>query len=224
MMWRGGAELAVLAGGGDFAEHVLIDVAFGVAVVHGDVVEEVDDFGEESGGGDGEAGVLHLMGVGGAVGAEGAEEGEDVFGDEVEHGAGFVVFEAGPAEVFEGAGVAVVVEAAEEEEPGNLLDDFEGVGDAAGPEGVPYGVDLGADFAGERGSTPIYDGGRRGEHLRGESGAHACALAITAFFIGVPASVVNLPGEVVAGSRVINHLRTRAAVRSAGPPAVHSQR
>jgi hypothetical protein len=135
--------------------------------------------------------------------------------------AGEGLVEAGGSEFFEGV---ELVEAAEEEEVGDLFDDFEGVGDAAGPEGVPDGVDLGADFAGERGSTPIYDGGRRGEHLGGESGAHACALAITAFFIGVPASVVALPGEVVAGSRVISHLRTRAAVRSAGPPAVRSQR
>ena len=32
-----------------------------------------------------------------------------------------------------------------------MLDDFERVGDASGPEGVPDGVDLGADFASEHG-------------------------------------------------------------------------
>jgi hypothetical protein len=37
-----------------------------------------------------------------------------------------------------------VVEAADEEGVGDLLDDFERIGDEAGPEGVPDGVDLGA--------------------------------------------------------------------------------
>ena len=35
-----------------------------------------------------------------------------------------------------------VVEAAEEEQVSDLLNDFEGVGDTTGPEGVPDGVDL----------------------------------------------------------------------------------
>jgi hypothetical protein len=47
-----------------------------------------------------------------------------------------------------------VVEALEEEQVGDLLDDFQRVGDAAGPEGVPEGVDFGADFAGEH-ESPI---------------------------------------------------------------------
>ena len=73
----GGAELVVLPGDGDFAEHVFVELALGVAVVHGDFIDEVDDFGEEGGGGDGEAGVLHVLSEGGGVAAEGAEEGED---------------------------------------------------------------------------------------------------------------------------------------------------
>ena len=35
-----------------------------------------------------------------------------------------------------------IVKAAEEEQVSDLLNDFEGVGDATGPEGVPDGVDL----------------------------------------------------------------------------------
>ena len=42
-----------------------------------------------------------------------------------------------------------VVEALDEQQVGDLLDDLERVGDAAGPEGVPDAIDLTADFAGE---------------------------------------------------------------------------
>ena len=168
-----GAKLPVLAGAGDFAEHVLVEIAFGVAVVHGDFVEEVDDLGEEAGGGDGEAGILHVVGVGGAIAAEGAEEGEDVFADYGMHFAGFEVFEDGPAVIGVGAVAGVCafgegaafdgfaesggfglfeglefIEAAEEEEVGDLFDDFEGVGNAARPEGIPDCVYLLFDFAG----------------------------------------------------------------------------
>jgi hypothetical protein len=38
------------------------------------------------------------------------------------------------------------IQAAEEEQVGNLFDDFKRVGDAASPEGVPDGVDLTANF------------------------------------------------------------------------------
>jgi hypothetical protein len=41
------------------------------------------------------------------------------------------------------------VEALEEQQVGDLLDDFEGIGDAARPESVPEGVNFTADFAGE---------------------------------------------------------------------------
>jgi hypothetical protein len=160
-----------LPSGGNFAEHVFVEIAFGVAVFHGDFGDEVDDAGKEGGGGDCEAGVLHVLGIVGAVAAEFAEEGKDLPGDDIEHFAGVALDEEGPAEVvliggkeaagerlFEAAGFGFfeeleVVEAAEEEEVGDLLDDFERVGDAAGPEGVPDAVDLVADFAGEHGGV-----------------------------------------------------------------------
>jgi len=50
--------------GGDFGEHVLVEVALGVAIVHGEFGYEVGDFGEEAWGGDGGAGVAHEAGVG----------------------------------------------------------------------------------------------------------------------------------------------------------------
>ncbi len=50
-----------------------------------------------------------------------------------------------------------VVEAAEEQQIGDLLDDFERVGDAAGPEGVPDAVNLVADVASEHGSETAWN-------------------------------------------------------------------
>jgi hypothetical protein len=113
------------------------------------------------------------MGVGGAIATEGAEEGEDVFADYGMHFAGFEVFEDGPAVIGVGAVAGVgafgegaafdgfaeaggfglfegleFIEAAEEEEVGDLFDDFEGVGNAASPEGIPDCVYLLFDFAG----------------------------------------------------------------------------
>ena len=43
------AELAVLPGGSDLGEHVLVEVALGVALLHRHLVDHVDDFGEKAG-------------------------------------------------------------------------------------------------------------------------------------------------------------------------------
>jgi hypothetical protein len=127
------------------------------------------------------------MGVGGAVAAEGTEEGEDVLADDRVHVGGLEVLETGPAQVLVGALLGIlaagedgvlnrfffavgqvlfqdllVVEAAEEEEVGDLLHDFEGVGDASGPEGVPDTIDLAADFTGEHGKVLRLGSGDRG--------------------------------------------------------------
>ena len=50
-----------------------------------------------------------------------------------------------------------VVEPLDEEQVGDLLDHFQRVGDAAGPEGIPDVVDLAADFAGEHGGQRYVD-------------------------------------------------------------------
>ena len=42
-----------------------------------------------------------------------------------------------------------VVQTAQEEQVGDLLDDLQGVGDTTGPEGVPDLVDLALDVAGD---------------------------------------------------------------------------
>ena len=171
-----GAELAVLAGGGDLAEHVFVEVALGVAVLHRHLVEQVHHLGQERRGGDGEAGVLHVVGVGGAVAAQRAQEGEDVLVHDGEHVGRGEILETRPAQVLVGAALGVVslgkdaplhrlferggfvllqrvqvVQPPQEEQVGDLLDDFERVGDPPGPEGVPDAVDLIAEFTGEHG-------------------------------------------------------------------------
>jgi hypothetical protein len=82
------AELAVLPGAGDLAEHVFVEVALGVAVLHGHGVEQVHHLGQQRRRGDGEARVLHVVRVGGAVAAQGAQEGEDVLAHDDDISAG----------------------------------------------------------------------------------------------------------------------------------------
>ena len=169
-----GAELAVLPGAGDLTEHVFVEVALGVAVLHGHLLDHIHHLGQQGRRGDGEAGVLHVVRVGGAVAAHGAQKGEDMLAHDDEHLGGGEVLEAGPAQILVGAASCVsalgenpaghglleaggfallqgleVIEALEEKQVGDLLDDFDGVGDAAAPEGIPEGIDFTADIAGE---------------------------------------------------------------------------
>ena len=160
-----GAELSILPSGGDLAEHVFVEVALGVLVCHVDGVELIDDISEEGGLREHEEGVLHVGGVGGVFGtvlafAEGFDEGEDFFLNEGEEGIGREVTEVGPAVVrlgggengvFDGLFKAIrlgfakgveLVETFDEEEVGELLDDGEGIGNAARPHGIPDAVDL----------------------------------------------------------------------------------
>ena len=167
-----GPELSVGPGGRDLGQHVLVQVARGVAVVHRDVVEHVDHPGDQGRGRDGEAGVLHVLGVGRAVTAELAEEREHLLPDGLEHDAGLEVLEPRPAQVVltgledrtldrlaGAAGLVLrgrlqVVEPADEEQVGDLLDHLQGVGDAAGPERVPDPVDLALQLTGDHPAQP----------------------------------------------------------------------
>ena len=172
-----GPELAVLPGRGDLAEHVLVEIPLGVPVFHGDVVQQVHHLGQERRGGDCEAGVLHVMGIGGVVTPQCSEERKDMLPYHREHLRRSEVLEPGPAEVLigaRGAGVVVitfredpplqwplqpvglvlfqgmqVVETPEKEKIGYLLHDFKRIGNAAGPERVPDAVNLIADVAGK---------------------------------------------------------------------------
>ena len=168
-----GAELAVLPGGGYLREHVLVEVALGVAALHGQRGDEIDHLDQQRRGGDGETGILHVLGVGGAVAAQGAQEGKDVLADQFVEVASLEILELGPAEIgvgpplvvfpcreeapfhgdIEGAGLLLfenleIVQAAKEEKVGDLLDHFQRIRDAAGPERVPQAVNLIAKFSG----------------------------------------------------------------------------
>ncbi len=173
----GRAELAVLPGAGDLAQHVLVEIALGVAILHGHVVEQVHHLGQERGRGNGEARVLHVLGIGRAVAAQVAQERKDVLADYLVHLGRGEVLELAPAEFFVGAPAVLaaailalgkhpplhrllqprglvffqgvqVVQPAQEEQVGDLLDDLQWVGDAAGPEGIPDRIDLALDFTG----------------------------------------------------------------------------
>ena len=93
------AELAVLAGAGNLAQHVLVEVALGVAVVHRHLVDHVHHLGQQRGRGDGEAGVLHVVRKGAAVAAQTAHEGEHMLADHGVHLGRREVLEARPAQV-----------------------------------------------------------------------------------------------------------------------------
>ena len=202
-----GAELAVLPGAGDLAEHVFVEVALGVAVLHRHLVDHVHDLGEQRRRRDGEARILHVVRVGRAVAAERAQEREDVLADDGEHLRRREVLEARPAAgprrarpagdrpcprerraapsaCLSRVGLALlqrvqVVEPLDEEQVGDLLDDLERIGDAARPEGIPEGVDLTADFAGEHRArsigTPLRAGEKKGL-LAGRRSASARTL------------------------------------------------
>jgi len=101
----------------------------------------------------------------------GAKEGKDVLGDDLEHGRRIAVLQPRPAHVLIGDAAVLadlvlalrknaplhrlaeavglvffpcvrLVEAAHEKQVGDLLDDFERIGDAARPEGVPHIIDF----------------------------------------------------------------------------------
>lgn len=180
------AELAVLAGRRDLAQHVLVEVALGVAVLHRHMVQHVHHLGQQAGRGDGEARILHVLAVGGAVAATrqqaGAQEGKHTLAHHGEHLGRREVLEARPAQVVVAATCGVlalgedalvhraleqeglaffqrvrVIQAADEQQVGDLFQHLHRVGDAAGPEGVPDGVDLAADFASEHACTRLLD-------------------------------------------------------------------
>jgi hypothetical protein len=79
------AKLSVLSGAGNLAQHVFVEVALGVPVFHGDFVDHVHDLGQQRRRGNGEAGALHVLGVGCAVATQGSQPGEDVLADHRVH-------------------------------------------------------------------------------------------------------------------------------------------
>ena len=167
------AELAVLPGSGDLREHVLVEVALGVAPMHGKRRNEVNHLDQQRRRRDGEAGVLHVLGVGGTVTAQGAEKRKDMLANQIEQLPRLKILKLGPTEVGVAAAFGVLafgeeapldrrtqrlglllferlkfVQAAQKEQVGDLLDHLKGISNAAGPECVPQAVNLIAKISG----------------------------------------------------------------------------
>ena len=160
------AELPVLPGGGNLAEHVFVQIALGIAVGHVDVVELVDHVGQHPSRRHHEEGVLHVMGVGGSLIralrlTHRFDEGKHLVAHRLEHLLRRKLPETRPAQpVLAGGehrildrvacagGLALLarvqlVQSLDKEQVGELLDDRERVRDATGPHGVPDSVDFG---------------------------------------------------------------------------------
>ncbi len=165
-------ELPVLTSRGDLAQHVLVQITFGIAIRHRHAVDHVDDFGQQGWGRDGKASVFHVVRIGRTVHSECPQEREDMFGQNVEHLLRLKVFEPRPAEVvvislpgifalWEDAilhrllgtvGLVLfkrmqIIETLDEQQISNLLHDLKWIRNAARPEGVPNLVDFAAYLA-----------------------------------------------------------------------------
>lgn len=165
------AKLAVLPGARDLREHVFVEIALGVAIVHRQLGDEIDDLDQQRRRRDREARALHMRGVGSAGLGHAAQEREDVLGHDLEHRCRIVVLQPRPAHRLIGdaalladAVLAVrkdaaldgllepvrlrlfqglgVVQPAHEQKISNLLDHLERVGDATRPERVPHPIDF----------------------------------------------------------------------------------
>ena len=97
-----GAELAVLAGGGDLRQHVFIDVALGVARAHLELVELIDDLGEKLRAWNLKARIAHMPRIGAALPVEFANERKHMLVDDLEHSSRLEMLEARPAEILVG--------------------------------------------------------------------------------------------------------------------------
>ena len=174
------SELPVLTGRRDLAEHVFVQVALGVAVLHRHLVDHVDDLGQQRRRRDREPSVFHVLGVRRPVTTECSQEWKDVVADDLEHLLGFKVFEPGPAQIVERAFFLVssrredsignrllrpicfvlfqrvqIVEPFDEQQVRDLFHHFQRIGDPAGPKCVPEPVDFAAYLACQHVAFPL---------------------------------------------------------------------
>jgi hypothetical protein len=161
------AKLAILSGGSDLREHVLVEIALGVAANHGKRRNQINHLDQQRRRRNGEAGILHVLSVGRTVAAQGAEKRKDMLADKIVQLPRLKILEPGPTEVGVAAAFGVFafgkeapldgrtqrlglllferlefVQAAQKEQVGNLLDHLKRVCDAAGPKSVPKAVNL----------------------------------------------------------------------------------
>jgi hypothetical protein len=80
-----GAELTVLTGCRDLRQHVLVEIALGITVAHVELVELVDDLGEQCRPRDLETSVAHVARVGRILAVQRLDKREYVLVDDAEH-------------------------------------------------------------------------------------------------------------------------------------------
>jgi hypothetical protein len=175
------AELAVLPGAGDLAEHVLVQVALGIGVRHVDAVELVHHVRQHARCGHHEDRVLHVVGVRRvalllrpAVAPERLDERKDFVPHRGEHLLRRGLLEPRPAQVvfveiedrildrhahtrrLVLAQRLQLVQPLDEQQVSQLLDDRQRIRDAARPHRVPDAVDLGFEFTGDHESLFLF--------------------------------------------------------------------
>jgi hypothetical protein len=175
-----GAELSILPRRGDFSEHVFVEVALGIAILHRHMVDHVHHAREQRGIWDGEPRVLHVMRIRGIIPAQRPQKRKYVLADDREHFTRLEMLEMRPAEIlvaplprvlaqgkhpalhrtFEPVRLRLlqrveIVQPLDEEQVGNLLDHLQRIGNATRPERVPDGVDLIANCTGQHGTRSI---------------------------------------------------------------------
>lgn len=84
----------VLASAGDLTQHVFEHVALGIAVLHWDPVEHLDDLGEQVGVGESHPRFLHMGAAGGSLFSKLTQEEKDMLIHDPHHLARFEVLEA----------------------------------------------------------------------------------------------------------------------------------
>lgn len=165
------AELPVLPGSRDLAEHVLVDITLGVAIVHPHIVELLHRLSEQRRRRNAEARVLHVLAESRTLPAERAQEREHVLVNDCEHLARLEGFEPRPAQILVGAAALILtlrknpplhfdlelrglplldgmelIETLDEQKVSDLFDHGQRVRHSARPEIVPDTVNLRPDL------------------------------------------------------------------------------
>ena len=160
-----GAELPSDACRAELGKEIFVEVALGVSLGQGKLLDSGDRADEEVAGGDEAVRILQKAAETGALGDFIPHEWEKLVTDDLEHFVAAEVSEAGPAEILPLGGECSCERAREflspafvagfrdieqpgEHEVADLLDDGDRIGDAAGVELQPEGVDLGFEAVG----------------------------------------------------------------------------
>jgi len=96
------AELSVLPGGGDLAEHVFIEITLGIAILHRHLIDQVHDLCEQRGHRNCEPRILHVVGIRRVIAAERTKERKNVLAHHRVHLGRREVLESRPSQILIG--------------------------------------------------------------------------------------------------------------------------